>query len=65
MREYQILKVHGKQHIVASSNRPDFYRQPNYMGTGKALVAVLDANERFEDWWKLKGKAIDEKLRNC
>jgi len=66
----EVIKVHGRNHVIVNNDRTDF--PPNYRNTGKALAAVLLKNESLQEYderilkFKLKRKnelAYNKKLK--
>lgn len=53
MAQYETIKVIGRTHIIKEDFRKDMgFPDPNYEGTGKALVGVCRVGESLEEWVK-------------
>jgi hypothetical protein len=53
--QFSTVKFFGKTHVIRACDRSgSIHKSPNFNGTGKALCAIIDDNETFEDWVNLK-----------
>jgi len=53
---YSTVVVAGRLHVIceAKDRRGGIHRDPNYMGTGRALCGVLKKGQTLEEWMKNK-----------
>lgn len=48
---YSTVVVAGRLHVLCEAKeRKGPYRDPNYMGTGRALCGVLRRGQTLEEW---------------
>jgi hypothetical protein len=59
-RNYKVLLVNGKAHIICNSSDRLGHKNANYMGTGKALCGILSPGETLSAWIK---KREDKELK--
>lgn len=53
MAQYETIKVVNRTHIIKEDFRKDMcFPDPNYQGTGKALVGVCRVGETLDEWVK-------------
>lgn len=58
--KFEVIKVHGRKHVITQCTSYDrgIHSDPNYLGTGKALVGVLrnQTLQEFRDGWVIRNK---------
>ena len=61
--QFSTVKIYGKTHVIRACDRSgSIHKSPNFNGTGRALCAVLNDNETFENWVSFKsGKFLSLK----
>lgn len=60
-KNYSVVKVLNRLHVVCSINDRLLVPNPNYRGTGKALHAIVPIDKTFEEWLEENTKIMLER----
>ena len=61
--EYEIFKQNKTNYVIIEHKNPSSYPQPNFMGTGKALVAILNEGETLSEFLKKRYPKIKKNAK--
>jgi hypothetical protein len=57
MRIYSVIRVIGREHVLSENSSLDTSTRmknnlpgPNYLGTGKALIGIIEKGDTLEIW---------------
>lgn len=63
-KNYQVLLVNGRLHVVTHDWKNDNRREgADYLGTGAALVGVMNAGETMDDFLTRANRAQKMKIK--